>query len=259
MTRSILFDSIQQSPIDPLLDDLEGILTPGLGLLEEVPKAPPQEISMQADHQLRFRSLNPSEWVDQMPSKGLHGAGNIAIQKNCQGGITVSHNGGSDLSVSSNGLLVSFSGTTYPIDGGIPVEAVKLLHEAYLTIAAWRSRVVRLSMETDDYDCFLMDDLAPPRTFLVELKDMRSTVKSVKIQDGLSLWETGTGRSVTIPTALIEQEANSDVVVEQLLLEVRSGEFQQLWLDLIQLRGMCLDEDRRLIENAAHYASAAGG
>ena len=142
----------------------------------------------------------------------------------------------------------------------IPKVVLQLLSDGHATLAAWRTRIVRLSMETDEYECFLMDDLSPPKTFLVELKNIH-VLRSVRIQTGITYWTSGTNRCVSVPTSMLEQEANIKSWIDNIAPELTSIDTNSIWSDIIQLRAMCLDEDRRIsVPCESHtHAPALGG
>ena len=69
-TRSLLFDSVQQSPIDSLMMDVtEGPLTPPLETVQEV----------------KLPSVNPQVWIDQLGSYTLCGANGVSVVANKRG------------------------------------------------------------------------------------------------------------------------------------------------------------------------------
>lgn len=274
MTKSILFESIQQSPIDPLMttDDMqgEGLITPELAvcLLEDIPLDPPKETSFASGcskSEVRLRMLEPRAWADQIPTEGLRGTNGISLTRIQNKGVKAARlSGGETIDISADGLDVTYNGVVHKLSNysedlaKVPTEALQLLEGAYETIATWRSRIVRLSMDTDEYECSLMDDLSPPRTFIVEIKSRTNPIRSVRIQSGLVIWETREGRVVSIPSTLIEDDGFNPKVIHELLPELRGIQVELLWSDLIQLRGMCLDEDRRLLCMSSQVCIAGG-
>lgn len=268
MTRSILFESIQQSPIDPLLTDCstESCMLEGYhsGVSEEAPKEPPRETPLM-DCTPKLRLIDSGAWVDQLGS-GIGGNFGVSVtQHDKNRGILIS-NDLENICVSPNGLFMDHRGRQFRLSDNpeeiakIPQVALQLLSDGHATLAAWRSRIVRLSMDTDEYECFLMDDLAPPKTFLVELKNC-GVLQSVRIQAGMSYWTTGTGRCVSVPTCILEQETNVKSWIDNIAPELALIDASVIWSDLIQLRAMCLEEDRRLsvASQGQTHASAMGG
>lgn len=263
MTKSVLFESIQQSPIDPLMttDDMqgEGLITPELAvyLLEEIAQDPPKETSFASGfskNEARLRMLEPRAWAEQIPSEGLEGTSGISITRLPNKGLKATRVSGREtVEISPDGVTITYRGMIHKLSNypneveKIPIEALQLMEGAYGTITAWRSRIVRLSMDTDEYECSLMDDLSPPRTFIVEIKARTYPIRSVRIQSGLVIWETREGRIVSIPTTILEDDGLNTKVIHELIPELRGIQVELLWFDLIQLRGMCLDEDRRIL------------
>lgn len=265
-TRSFLFESIQQSPIDPFMNDettvgVGGVITPELAaLLEEAPLTPPLETAKE----FKLRFLNPEAWIDQLGTSRLSGQNGVSVVRNRAGGVTATRADGKAIDISLGGLDFSAGNKKYKLSdqisdvGSIPVEVLQLLSQAYETVAAWRARVVRLSMDTDEYECHLMDDICPPRTFLVEMK-YPLTLKSIRIQSGVSYWQLASGKTVTINVTQFEQQDSKAKWILKVAPELGCLEVEQIWSDLIQLRGMCLDEDRRLINSATLHAPVSGG
>ena len=266
-TRSILFESIQHSPIDPIMMDETsgGLVTPELvALLEERPLPPPCETR---ERSIRVRLLNPQAWVDQIGSAGIKGHNSVVVTRSdsSDGGITVTRaSDGQSMTLSADGSVLKHRGELFQLSDQvqhfhkIPVALLQMLTETYEAISAWRSRVVRLSMDTDDYDCSLMDDLCPPRTFLAEFK-FAACLKSVRIQAGVAHWQMLSGKIVSVPVKLLEQQESISKFMHRLTPELETVDVSGIWSDLIQLRGMCLDEDRRLISRLDVRAPIAGG
>jgi hypothetical protein len=269
MTRSILFESIQQSPIDPLMADCstESAIPEGyhLGLtsVEESPNAPPRETPL-LESTPKMRLIDSAAWGEQLGA-GLSANGLTVTLLDKARGVRIS-NRLEAINVSSNGLFIDYLGEQLRLSDKpedlekIPLAVIRLLSEGYEALSAWRSRIVRLSMDTDEYECSLMDDLCPPKTFLVELKG-NAALKSVRIQAGMSHWTTGTGRSVNVPTCILEQERDIKSWMGDLAPELALVDAGLIWSDIIQLRAMCLDEDRRLSvpsDSASHVAALGG-
>jgi hypothetical protein len=265
-TKSILFESIQQSPIDALmLDDTEcalgGVITPELAaLLEENPQTPPLETRPEP----RLRFLNPRAWVDQLGSSSLRGDTGVMVKRNSDMGITAtSLVDGFSIDISHDGLELTHAGNVHKLSekieriNSIPIDVLGLLSQAYEIISSWRSRVVRLSMETDDYECSLMDDLHPPRTFLVEFKQQIS-LKSVRFQGGVAYFQTSNGE-VRVSIDELEKQKHKTKWIHNQTTLLDDIDIDDLWPDLVQLRGLCLDEDARLTVDAQVHAPVSGG
>jgi hypothetical protein len=259
-------ESIQQSPIDPLMVDetSRGVVTPELAaLLEERPWTPPMETHVEGT--VRLRLLNPQVWADQICSSGIKGANGVVVSRSNNGGIVATrHPDGLCMSISADGLCLKHNGEIYKLSDQVeqlrtvPLKLLQLMTETYEIISNWRSRVVRLSMDTDEYECSLMDDICPPRTFLVELK-IPSSLKSIRIQAGVSYWQMSSGKIATVPVSLLEEQECIAKFMHRLVPELDSVDVLGVWSDVVQLRGMCLDEDRRLMSRPQIRAPISGG
>ena len=245
MTRSVLFESIQQSPIDPLFDNISDEGCEGYGSMlnvhEEKPNAPPRATPL-IEAPVKVRLIDSREWAVQI-GDGLDGPNGLKISRSSDG-ISIS-NDQDRIGVSSNGVRMEWNGEVFTFGQQLPSRVNALMAQGYATISAWRSRVVRLSMDSDDLECSLMDDLYPPRTFLVEYKNS-PILKSIKVQDGIIHWESIAGRVITVPATVLEDDLQAGKFMQQIAPELTLVDVDQVWAECIQLRGLCLDEDRRL-------------
>jgi hypothetical protein len=249
-TRSILFESIQQSPIDPLFENLSGEIHDAcpsdLCLLvagdEEKPKSPPRETPLVRNNP-KFRNIDSRPWLHQIGS-GLQ-VDSTRITGGSDGWLYIAKNL-ERLRISPNGCHIEYRDQIFLVNNRkLPPVVAELLSETYSIISDWRSRVVRLSMDTDDMECSLMDDLFPPRTFLVEFKN-RTALRSLKIQNSVSYWGTVAGRTIQVPVVDIENSSNKSHYIHRLAPELSMLDPEKIWCEMIQLRAMCFEEDRRL-------------
>jgi hypothetical protein len=280
---STFLESIQQSPIDTLISDAEdderdrlnhATSDSSVKLLlnqlcrahlfsdeEDQPLDPPIETPLIAE--AGFSSpiillVDSRPWKHQLSPSGdtLAPHSPLTVTPVDLGIVVFSKkNLNEKIFIPDNGLSITFNNTLYSLsDNGfedektgssIPLPALKLLHETFIGINLWRSRIVRLSMDTDEYECSLMDDLCPPRTFLVEFK--KSVIlKSIKIQAGIAYWEIATGRTVSVHSSVLDEEPDVTKFMHQLAPELVLTKPAEVWDDVIQLRAMCLEEDHRL-------------
>ena len=258
MTKSLLFESIQQSPIDPLFDNLsdegEGCSDHALLPLvaaDEIPKSPPKETPLvskvKKPGDIRPRLIDSRAWGKQIGA-GVDGP-NVVISQQERGGLLIRRRSYEmSLILSANGLHIYASEHQFTFGQTLPRDVATLLADAYTALCSWRSRIVRLSMESDELECSLMDDIYPPRTFLVEYRT-RTALKSLRIQDGLTHWETAAGRVVTVPADTLDQEMNRTKLMHSVAPELSLLDAGQAWQDFVQLRAVCLEEDRRLLKD----------
>lgn len=273
---SLLFESIQQSPIDPVMFDEQtddGDLSSRklFCVAEEQPLDPPIETPL-IDPYFSVPVpivIDSRPWIHQLDPKGLihRNVKLVPLEKN-QISVTRIHFQSLEESIiiAANGLFIEFQGSLFPLSDvpehtqNIPLPALKLLYETHAAIAHWRSRVVRLTMDTDEFECSLMDDICPPRTFLVEFK--KSVIlKSVKIQAGIAYWETATGRTVSVPSSVLDQEPDVSKFLHRIAPELVLTDPAQVWQDVIHLRAMCLEEDHRIAFQQLNpdHAAVSGG
>lgn len=256
---SVLFESIQQSPIDPLFANLssddESRHSPmtALAVLEEVPLAPPTAF---VDLKRR-RILSTAEWIHQLTAPLSEGTLTVSsdaglIMTSIHGSIRVSGIEIHDL----GGSHKKFSLLT---SEEIPRNIFTLYNAGFALVEAWRSRVVRLSMETQEVECSLMDDLFPPKSFLAEYRG-NLVLRSMKIHKGLVTIAT-VARTVTVPLSVVET-SSVGAALAKVAPELAVVDMKEIWDAFVSLRALCLDEDRRIrLEGKKwdHDASLHGG
>ncbi len=251
---SLIERSIQASPIDPTLFDhfsssessSDGIvddLIPCSSSPEDLPLHPPIETPL-IPQSTSPRLWNYRHWAHQLPYLGE----NLSIEQTRAGGIQVMV-GNRKLFIGSNGLTVEYNHQQFSFR---PNEWPKELRDLYLVaqeeIEKWRGRVVRLSMENADFECSLMDSPLPPKTFLVEYKNS-VLLKSIKVHNGCVYFETP-ARTVSLPVHVLEEDHAGKVsdAIAQVAPELTVIDINSLYEEFVQLRGMLLDEDKRLAQ-----------
>jgi len=245
----MFIESIQQSPID--LDfSSESPPLMSSNVSEENPLSPPIEtplISLSVGQRMKFWKIK--DWIHQLVEPLFNEDRSVTVGR-CSDGMSVevTSRGGSSLRVV--GMEVFWNGMHARIHEEDKLE--QWVKELYLRgqglIEQWRSRIVRLSLDTDEVECSLMDDLYPPRTFLAEYKQSM-LMKSIRIHDGI-LYITTVTRTITVPVSLLEDEP--DGKVSELLCsaapELCVVDVDDIYRQFIDLRRMCIDEDKRIFE-----------
>jgi len=267
---SIFFESIQQSPIDLELSEEEEGLVGISG--EEIPQSPPIETPLideavqltRRPHRMRLWRCR--EWISQLGDDGFVSddgrvmlmaapdSSGVIVKKLCAKpqSIIVSLSG---LEIATPGDDFDFAGSSGASEGHkfyvyepdrIPDDIRELYLMGQSAIETWRSRVVRLSLETEEVECSLMDDLFPPRTFLAEYK-LSLILKSLKVQCGI-LFVTTLNRTISIPVSILEDERDGKIanLITSLAPELSIVDVDRMYSEFVQLRRMCIDEDRRV-------------
>jgi len=253
---SLFLESIQQSPIDlELSDDEDDHELSG----EEVPLSPPIETPLIEERQRQshcMRLWKCREWISQLNEENLV-TGDVVISAS-ESGVVV-RNRSLQFTVSLNGLDIVFPGQLFHVyeQERVPSDVRELYLAAQGMIESWRSRVVRLSMETDEVECSLMDDVYPPRTFLAEYK-LSVLLKALKLQGGVLYISTLT-RTVSVPISILEDEANGKIgrLITSIAPELSIVDIDSIYEEFVQLRSMSLEEDKRM-RNTQTQRSARG-
>jgi hypothetical protein len=92
-----------------------------------------------------------------------------------------------------------------------------------------------------------MDDVYPPRTFLVEYK-LSILLKSLKIQSGI-LYITTITRTVSLPISILEDESEGgkiSTLITSIAPELSIIDIDKIYDEFVQLRRLCIDEEKRL-------------
>ena len=246
----MFFESIQQSPIDlELSSQSPPLLMMNSQVSEENPLSPPVETPLINMVGSRMKYWKSKEWIHQLLSPLQEEGRDGALVERCSDGISIEVRQGTSL-IRVLGIQVFWSDVSARV-----FEEDKLddwVRQLYLKgqglIEKWRSRVVRLSLDTDEVECSLMDDLYPPRTFLAEYK-LLPLLKSIRLHDGLLYISTPT-RTITVPVSLLEDEPDGKVA--ELLCaaapELSVIDINQVFEQFVELRRMCIDEDNRIVQ-----------
>ena len=249
----MFIESIQQSPIDL---DFSSESPPLMSshVSEENPLSPPIEtplIVSLSSEKIRFWRIK--DWVHQLVEPLWSEDRTVSIER-CSDGLSVevtnSRSGG--LSLRVVGMEIFWNNGTARAKIHEEDKIEQWVKELYLVgqgiVERWRSRIVRLSLDTDEVECSLMDDLYPPRTFLAEYKQSM-LLKSIRLHDGILYIVTLT-RTITVPVSLLEDEPEGKV--SELLCsaapELSVVDVDALYKQFIDLRRMCIDEDKRIAE-----------
>ena len=243
----MFIESIQQSPIDINLSASESPPLMSSIVSEENPLSPPIETPLIASPGTRMRVWKIKDWIHQLVEPLVDG---VIVVERCADGSSVevrSRNGTSSIRVAGIEIHHGFGEPAKVFEEtGIDTWVKDLYLQGQFVIENWRSRIVRLSLDTDDVECSLMDDVYPPRTFLAEYKSS-VLLKSIKVHDGMLFLSTLT-RTISVPVSLLEDEP--DGKVSQLLCsaapELTVLDIDGIYDQFVELRRMCIDEDKRL-------------
>ena len=244
----MFIESIQQSPIDLNLSNCESPPLMSSTVSEENPLSPPIETPLINTPGTRMKVWKIKDWIHQLVEP-LMDAGSVVVER-CADGLSVEVRSGNGTCIRVLGIEIFYGSDKAKVfeEDRVPDWVKQLYLQGQTAIERWRSRIVRLSLDTDDVECSLMDDVYPPRTFLAEYKSS-ILLKSVRLHDGM-LYITTLTRTISVPVTLLEDEP--DGKVSQLLCsaapELSVLDMDSIFDQFVLLRRMCLDEDRRLSE-----------
>jgi hypothetical protein len=245
----MFIDSIQQSPID--LDFSSESPPPLSHVSEENPLSPPIEtplISSCVTSRMKFWRIK--DWIHQLVEPLVSVEGNVSVGRYSDGMSVEVTNRITGCCIRVIGADIFWDNCCARIHEEDKIEqSVKELYvRGQVLIEQWRSRIVRLTLDTEDVECSLMDDMYPPRTFLAEYK-LSVLLRSIKLHEGILCISTVT-RTITVPVSLLEDEP--DGKVSELLCsaapELSVIDMDNVLEQFIQLRRMCIDEDKRMFE-----------
>jgi hypothetical protein len=251
--------SLQASPIDPsLFDHFSDEDASGFARSEEAPMRPPIETPLMvqaASSRATARILDYRIWMHQLPFDG----NKVRVERGINEGVRICCSSG-EICISRNGLRIKFQNEEYSFPpSGWPDDLINMYITAQVEIESWRSHVVRLSMESDDVECSLMDDIFPPRTFLVEYKNS-VLLRSIKVQNGCVYFQTP-ARTVSVPVDILEEGYGPSIseVVTNVAPELCVVDIDGLYAELVELRAAVLDEDKRMRTQSAGVCTIGGG
>lgn len=261
VVMSIIERSIQASPIDPTLFDhfsssdssSDGIvdLVPCSG--EDIPilNVPIETPLISTDQPIANPRLwNYRSWAHQLPYISEH----LHVRQTVDG-IEVLVDG-RRIKLRRSGLVVEYDGREYSFPANQwPQEVRGLYVTAQEEIEKWRSRIVRLSMENSEFECSLMDTPLPPRTFLVEYKNS-AILKSLRVHNGCLFFQTP-ARIVSVPVQALEEYQKVSDAVAHLAPELTVIDIDTVYDEFVQLRGLILDEDKRISQQRTTRGESA--
>ena len=260
--------SIQQSPIDPVFEydsEEEGPLTPpremyepaaSLADMHDIARTFRQNDVSSATHAARI--IVSREWIHQLGDDPLVGECGLIVFSHSDKFLGMKHPDGRVVRVSLCGTVMyeghSNSSSYLLFEKGVfgasvPEHVLEIYMVGYKLVENWRSRVVCLSMESNEIETSLMDDLFPPRSLLTEYKN-NIVLRSMKIEKGLVTINTVV-RTLTVPLNLIEEDCLTHAV-KKIAPELAVIDMEEIWDNFIKLRQMCLEQHQKHRHNETY-------
>ena len=227
-----MYDSIQQSPIDPVF--AENTSDEDEEVARVVVPTPIKD--------KRLRLLISEDWIYQL-TKPLN-EGNVIVMNVDNEKLCVEKNH-IKIYITLNGLNIFREASWYSLlDENIPIEILDIYNSGFIIVENWRARVVTLTMETDDIECSLMDDLYPPKSILAEYKS-NVVLRSMKVQKGM-VFITTIVRTIALPLSMMEGGQSVKKTLATVTPELMVVDMDKIWTNFVEIRKLCLDEYKRI-------------